>query len=474
MSNKISRRKFLGQAGCAALGSATYLTSLANMELINALSRSNSSNAGDYKALVCVLLAGGCDSYNMVVPRGDNEYNEYAITRSTLALNQQNLLPITPLTSDGKSYGLHPSMGTCQNLFDQGKLAILSNVGTLVEPVVNNTELYNKTLPLGLFSHSDQIQQWQTSVPQSREAIGWGGRMADMLKSMNTNQSISMNVSLSGRNVFQSGNTVMDFSINNYGNGVESIQQYAPWYSQSGILHELRADAIESMNTQVHQNLLKETYGSLSKQSFDTIDSFSQALSNIGPFSTAFSDEGLSNDLAMVAKTIAARQELGFSRQTFFVTMGGWDHHDEVLNNQQYMLGVVSNAISEFFAALEEVETGFSDKVTLFTVSDFARTLTSNGNGSDHAWGGHALIAGGAVNGQEMYGTYPSLDLGSNLMTDDRGRTIPTTSADEYFAELALWFGVQPSELGMILPNIGNFYSASSNQMPIGFMPSVF
>ncbi len=469
MSHKISRRKFLGQASCAAVGSATYLTSLGNLEMINALSRANSTNTGNYKALVCVLLAGGCDSYNMVVPTVQSEYMDYANSRSSLALNQSTLLPLD-YSNNGRTFGLHPSMGSCQSLFDQGKLAIISNVGTLVEPVADLSEYYTKNLPLGLFSHSDQIEQWQTSVPQSRESIGWGGKMADLLKDMNTDQSISMNISLSGRNVFQAGNTIMDFSIGNQNNGVESIQYYRWWRSDAGQVHQLRAEAIESMNAQVHSNFLKESYGTLSNQSYEAIDRFSTALAKINPFNTAFSNEKLSLDLAMIAKTIAARQELGVCRQTFFVTMGGWDHHDEVLQAQLYMLGVLSNAIGEFFNAIEEIETGFSDNVTLFTVSDFARTLTSNGNGSDHAWGGNALVAGGAVNGQNIYGTYPSLHLNSSLMTDDRGRTIPTTSADEYFAELALWFGVPKSDLPLILPNIGNFYDINSAQNPLGFL----
>ncbi len=468
-----SRRKFLGQASCAALGSTTFFSSMANMLLANGLAGANSSNTGDYKALVCLLLAGGNDSYNMLVPRGTAEYDEYAATRYDLALDQASLLPLSPLTSDGKLYGLHPAMGNLKTMFDNGRAALVTNVGTLIEPVANATEFFSgaKNIPLGLYSHSDQMQHWQTSVPQSRDAIGWGGKVADMLKSMNSNQDISMNISLSGRNVWQSGNTVLEYSITNQGLGVEGIPQYQPWLYNAGLVDEIRQTAINDMATKMYSNVFKKSFGELTKHSFDSLEIFQDAIANVPPFVTNFSDHYLSQNMAMTAKTIAAQNELGMCRQTFFMTFAGWDHHDEVLNAQNSMLNTVSNAISEFFAALDEI--GMADKVTLFTISDFARTLTSNGNGSDHAWGGNQIVAGGAVNGQDIYGTFPSLDLTSPLMVSSRGNIIPTTSTDEFFAELALWFGVAPSDLHLILPNIGNFYSVGSGSMPLGFLPMV-
>jgi len=472
--HKLSRRKFLGQASCAALGSTTLFSSLANMLISSKIAQFNSSNTGDYKALVCILLAGGNDSYNMLVPKGASEYAEYATTRADLALAQNSLLSLNPITPIGKDLGVHPSMTGVQSLFDSGDLAFISNVGTLVEKVANNVEYQTKSLPLGLFSHSDQIQHWQTSVPQSREAIGWGGRMADMITGMglNTTTDISMNISLSGRNIFQAGNTVLEYSISaNHENGVEGIEQYKPWLSNSLFLQELRENTISDLATQMYGNVLQSTMGGLTQQTLDSFEFFKDALSNVNNFNTSFSDHYLSQNLRMTAKTIAAQQDLGMCRQTFFTTFGGWDHHDEVLNNQEYMLGVLSAAIDEFFQALDEI--GMKDKVTLFTVSDFGRTLTSNGNGSDHAWGGNSIVAGGAVNGKEIYGNYPDLYLNGNpLMTsNDRGRIIPTTSTDEYFAEMALWFGVPASDLHLVLPNISEFYSPGSLNMPLGFLP---
>jgi uncharacterized protein (DUF1501 family) len=467
---KISRRKFITQAGCAAMGSTTLFSSLANLSLVNKLIGTSSTPPSDYKALVCILLAGGNDSFNMLVPRSGGAYDDYAATRSDLALPVESLLDLNYTDGNGKQFGAHPSMAGVQQMFNNGELAYVSNVGTMIEPIANSTEYFSglKKLPLGLFSHSDQIQQWQTAIPQSREAIGWGGRMADIVKTMNTNQGISMNISLSGRNVFQSGNTVLEYSISNKGDGVEGIEPINIWKSDSGLINSIRTEAVTDMATHMYANIFKQTLGELTNQSMESIEIFQNAINGVQPFSTDFSDHYLSQNLKMVARTIAAKDDLGMNRQTFFMTIGGWDHHNELLASQEYLLAVVSNAIKEFFDALKEI--GLENEVTLFTVSDFARTLTSNGKGSDHAWGGNAIVAGGAVNGQQIYGEYPDLFLsGNDLIINGRGNLIPTTSADEYFAELALWFGISPSDLPTILPNITNFYSPGGAS-PLGFL----
>lgn len=467
---KISRRKFITQAGCAAMGSTTLFSSLANLSLVNKLIGTSSTPPSDYKALVCILLAGGNDSFNMLVPRSGGAYDDYAATRSDLALPVESLLDLNYTDGNGKQFGAHPSMAGVQQMFNNGELAYVSNVGTMIEPIANSTEYFSglKKLPLGLFSHSDQIQQWQTAIPQSREAIGWGGRMADIVKTMNTNQGISMNISLSGRNVFQSGNTVLEYSISNKGDGVEGIEPINIWKSDSGLINSIRTEAVTDMATHMYANIFKQTLGELTNQSMESIEIFQNAINGVQPFSTNFSDHYLSQNLKMVARTIAAKDDLGMNRQTFFMTIGGWDHHNELLASQEYLLAVVSNAIKEFFDALKEI--GLENEVTLFTVSDFARTLTSNGKGSDHAWGGNAIVAGGAVNGQQIYGEYPDLFLsGNDLIINGRGNLIPTTSADEYFAELALWFGISPSDLPTILPNITNFYSPGGAS-PLGFL----
>ena len=354
------------------------------------------------------------------------------------------------------------------------RAAMIANVGTLIEPVSDVDAYYssNTNLPLGLYSHSDQIQQWQTATPQSREAIGWGGRMADILQAnpIYSNQGFSTSISLAGRNVFQSGNSTIEFSISNSGNGVAGVEGINQWMSNSGFLNQLRDQAVHDMATQMYANVFKQTIGSMTSNTLDSVEQFQQAIASIPEFTTTFSPTRLSADLRMIAKTIAAKDALDMCRQTFFVTIGGWDNHDELLGAQEYNLMVVSNAIAEFFNALDSIS--MSDKVTLFTISDFARTLTTNGNGSDHAWGGNAIVAGGAVNGREVYGQFPSLALGdaNPLVVNNRGNLIPTTSADEYFAELALWFGVSPNDLSLLFPNLTNFYSTGSG-MPLGFLP---
>ena len=469
---KIARRKFLRQIGCSGMGMATFLSSYNNLSLFNKLIGTASSPPSDYKALVCVLLAGGNDSFNMLAPKGTDEHAEYAATRSDLAIPKNDLRELVPITSIGKELGVHPSMPDIQQLFNNGELAFINNIGTLVEPIPNANEYNsgNYERPVGLYSHSDQIQQWQTSMPQSREAVGWGGRMADLLKTMNTNQNISMNVSLAGRNVFQAGKTVLEYSISNQGDGVEGIKDPAPfWMSNGGYLSRLGKEGVSDMATELYANVFKETFANTTDQAIISFEEFKKAVSK-SSISANFSSPNLSQDLKMIARVIGAREALGMSRQTFFVTFGGWDHHNELLMTHSNMLNTLNNGINEFMIALDEL--GIKDKVTLFTASDFGRSLTTNGNGADHAWGGNSMVAGGAVVGKEFYGDYPDLYItGNPLMVHPRGHLLPTTSTDQLFAELALWFGVDASDLPMILPNIGEFYDITSGVNPLGFLP---
>jgi len=454
----LSRRRFLGQASCAAVGTVALCNTALNLGMLNTLA----CDAPNYKAMVCLFLSGGIDSFNLVVPAGQAEYDEYATARADLALPQEELLPITPATPDGRQYGLHPGLLELQTLFGQGRLALLSNVGTLVEPTTAD-QYRNRSvdLPLGLFSHSDQQMHWQTSMPDRRSAVGWGGRMADILQAGNCNQNISMNISLSGNNVFQTGQMTNHYTISE--NGSTGLRDYGET-SPSALI---RTDAVDSLLGLVYQNLFEKTFAARMRGAIDAHVEFSAAVEAVPPFQTQFSDTRLSRQFRMIATTIAAREALGMRRQTFFVNTGGWDHHDEVLVNQQNMLPVISQALSEFQSAMEEL--GIADQVTTFTASDFGRTLSSNGRGSDHAWGGNHLVMGGAVAGGDMYGSYPSLYSGNPLDTG-RGRLIPTTSVDELFAELALWFGVPEPDLELVLPNVRRFYPAGSVTPPLGFM----
>jgi len=470
-----SRRKFLGEASCAAIGSTAFLSSVLNLGMINtAAARPHIIGAGgDYKAIVCILLAGGSDSHNILVPTDPTEYNQYAALRADLALpltvnGSPYFLGINPDNSS-KSFGLHPGMPNVKNLFDQQNLSFIANIGTLVEPVQNADQVYNelKELPLGLYSHADQIMQWQTSVPQSRSAVGVGGRMADILKDMNTIDEISMNISLDGKNRFQAGNTVVEYAISNSANEADiGIQSLIPWLNNSGFLTDKRNEAISSIVEESYSNIFQNTYADLTNQTIDAVNIFKDGLAKRPGYPTVFSQSNLSQDMRMMADVISVQNHLGANRQIFFTTFGGWDHHDEVLNSQAGMLPVLDNALGEFFSSMEDIN--MQDNVTVLTISDFGRTLTSNGNGSDHAWGGNSLVMGGAVNGRNVFGNYPDLTLNNPLNLDERGRFIPTTSVDELYGDLALWFGVSPNDLDYVLPNLSNFYVHSNGNSPLG------
>ncbi len=462
-----NRRDFLSKlcGGCASVGVTTLLSGITNMGLLNAAAAANRPFIkpidGNYKALVCILMGGGNDSYNMLIPRGNDEYADYAEVRSDLAIPQADLLAINPLNPDGKEYGLHPNLPNVQNLFESGKAAFIANIGALVEPTTLSSFQNETNLPLGLFSHFDQRQHWQTSVPQSASSLGWGGRLADILYMNNANQNISMNISLSGINLFQRGNIVQEYAIQNSGTGSVLINGS----SNTNFFNTLKRQTLDNILDVTYQNMLETAYSNSVSDSKNNSIEFGAAISNGIPITTIFGEDKLSKNLNMVAKTIAAHEQLDVTNQTFFINFNGFDTHDNFSEEHGALMANFDSAIQSFYDAL--VELGMEDQVTVFTISDFARKLVSNGNGSDHAWGGNAFVLGGAVNGQKIYGQYPDLYLGNPLDVGS-GRLIPTTSCDEYFADLALWFGASSSDLDQILPNIGNFWTPSSGGGPLG------
>ncbi len=472
MNRPISRRRFLGQASCAAVTSIPILSTLLNLRLAHDLAAVTAPASGEYRALVCLFLSGGNDSFNMLVPRDPAAYATYQSSRSNLALTPSQLIDIHPIGLP--NFAVHGDMPEVANLFETGKAAFVANVGTLIEPVQNRTEVAQnlRRLPLGLYSHSDQIEQWQTSVPHARSGIGWGGRMVDLIKDLNANQIVPMQISLDGSNVWQTGNTVAEYTITP--SGATALTGYnAGWVQYQDVQNAMSA-AVDSQLALQYTNLLAQTFSTKKKQALDAYQSFAAASAPALPNGVTFPNTYVGQRLAMVARAIQGRAALGATRQTFFVQWGGWDHHDNVLDNQAVMLPQISAAVGAFYNAL--VALGVQNNVTLFTASDFGRTLTSNSRGSDHAWGSNQLVVGGAVNGKRIFGHYPDLavnpDVGAevNPLDTGRGRFIPTTSCDEFFAELALWLGVQPYQLASVLPNIGNFYNALGTTPPVGFM----
>ena len=465
----MKRRQFLRQSSCAAIGSSTLLSSLLNMRAVSAAAMSNSTvyQGSDYKALVCIFLAGGNDSFNMLVPNQGSAYSEYARSRSNNAIPSDQLIPINVQNGDGRSFGLHPSMPNLASMFDRGRAAFVCNIGTLVEPATV-TQFYQNSvrLPLGLYSHSDQTQQWQTAIPQERVSNGWVGRMTELMLDMQSNQSLSINVSLEGTNFLQTGANSVPYTMVP-GEGPRGILEFGSMYEN----RQLRDRAVKSLLEQQYSDAFEKTYINTLSQSLDAFDLYSDAFEQVGGVLSAFEfgddNWGFSRSMQTVADTIVARDILNQQRQTFFVQFSDWDHHDELVMSHATQLEVLDRGLKTFYDAMDSQ--GLGGQVTTFLISEFGRPLTSNGNGTDHAWGGNVFVVGDAVQGQQMFGSYPNLSLG-----DERdlggGIFVPALSADEYFAELALWFGASPSDLHTILPNLGNFYDVSSDQMPIGFI----
>jgi uncharacterized protein (DUF1501 family) len=464
MKPALSRRHFLRRA-CGGVATLPALNTILNLRLAGSLAAAEPTS-GEYRALVCVFLPGGIDSFNLLVPKGDAEYQEYQKIRKDLAIPKANVLPITPSVSPGLDLGLHPGMTGIQTLFAEGKAACVANVGTLIKPVTKQEVLdESKPLPLGLFSHSDQIEQWQTGLTDVRSARGWAGRAADLLRDLNTQQEVSMNISLSGTNVWQSGENTVEYAIGP--DGAEELEGYDPDETDPWSLTPKRTLAVGEQLSLTYDHLLQQAFQTKRNSAIGAYSLFNSATSAALPDSVAWPAGDFSKQLQMIAKAIAGRTALGQKRQTFFVQYGGWDHHDEVINNMAGQVAGLSAGLLAFQRCLEVM--GVGEQVTVFTASDFARTLTSNGAGSDHAWGGNAFVMGGAVHGNRIYGTFPSL-YEDNPQDVGRGRLVPTTSVDSYFAELALWLGVSRTNLPLVLPNVTTFFDPTLGGAPLGFL----
>jgi uncharacterized protein (DUF1501 family) len=445
------------------------MSSLINMRAINAMSLENSSTAAcnDHKVLVCLFNSGGLDAYNMLVPMGTSEYNTYKSVRSNQALPLSELRVINPLNSGGRSFGLHPSMPKIQELFNNGNLAFISNIGALVAPMTKSEYFNEKVVsPFGLFSHSDQQMIWQTGFADKRDGSGWAGRISDLLNSCNANVNIPMNISFSGSNILQTGLNNVEFSIyaDNPTNGIESDYvnpQYGWW------LERLKKKSLTNILDATYLNVFERTFKNTLSKSRAGVEVINQAINTAPKFENKFSDTYLSNSFKVAAQMISNHMVMGSQRQIFFIDYGGWDHHDELLESQAEMLTEMDTAISEFQSALNSINK--QNNVITFSISEFSRTLTSNGNGTDHAWGTHVFALGGPVFGQKIYGEFPeSLALNGSREVGG-GVFVPKIAAEEYFAELALWFGVSPSSLNELYPNLKNFYSANGTK-PIGFL----
>lgn len=455
----MKRREFLRNAILTSLGGAGLYSALGNLRLVEAATRAyGPASFDDYKALVCVFLFGGNDSLNMVIPRDSSHYAQYRSARATLAVEQDQLLPLLPQTgggaSDGADYGLQASIGGedtvgmsgLQGLFNGGHAAVLGNVGTLIRPTRKIDYLNHAVeLPPQLFSHNDQQQYWQVSRTGDGRNLGWGGRIADLLHDANPDAFIPMSVSLNFESILQRAGNGSQYVI---GNGGPRYFSRFEWDGDS------RRAFLALMAPNAQPHAFGRSYAASFRRARENADAVGTALDSSSDLQTAFPNSDLAEQLKMVARMIKVREVLGLKRQVYFVSMGGFDHHDRLLSEQPALLSRLSQALTAFHAAT--VELGVADKVTAFTASDFGRTLSSNGDGSDHGWGGHHFAVGGAVRGGRFFGTMPTLVNGGD---DDAGwgQIIPTTAVDQYAATLAKWFGVADADLDLIFPNLGNF-----------------
>ncbi|WP_075187270.1 DUF1501 domain-containing protein [Teredinibacter haidensis] len=446
----LSRRDFLSRCSTLALGSSSALATMTQLQLAHA----ETQPQDDYKALVCVFLYGGNDAFNMVVPRSTSAYADYSATRQGLAVSNSDLIPISSNQQNGADYGLHPALTDIAELYSQQKLAILGNVGALVEPTTKAAyQAKTATLPPQLFSHNDQ-QNFLQSLQSTTKRNGWAGRAADVLGSLNTNTRLSMNISMSGSNLWQSGANVIPYSVNPEGlENIKNLNRKADPDTEAWELARVRV--FENILAQPQSHILANAYSQQLTKAWDLSDEVGSALETIQTINTQYpEDNRLATGLKMTANLMAVRQTLKVSRQTFFIGVGDFDTHGDQNRRHNLLMAQVNNALKAFYETT--VELGIADKVTTFTTSDFGRTLTSNGDGTDHGWGSHQFILGNSIAGGDIYGTMPDLAIGSS---DDmgEGRIIPTTSMDQYAATLAGWFGLPASRYGEVFPNLGNF-----------------
>ncbi len=454
--SELSRRAFLKRLG--------YLTAagVANPVTINLMGMAEAAaqTATDYKALVCVFFDGGNDQANTLIPIDSKNYRTYKDVRQSIAIDQSKVLPLIPSSSlaNGLKWGFHPNLQRLNSLFHLKKLAVLQNVGTLIQPT-SLDEFNKKTVPLPnmLFSHSTQKKIWQsTSSAAFKE--GWGGKIGDLILNQNSQAMFSC-VSTANNSLFLTGDKTVPLNI-----GTDGIIPIPPAKENARLYGSKEcARAFKELITSSRNNIMENHINEVTLRSIEAESTMSSALKSAGELKTQFSaNNSLAEQLEVVAKLIKARGHFGVKRQVFFVSLKGFDTHSSLLSRHSKQMSLVDDALASFYEATEELNV--TDSVTTFTASDFGRTFSSNGDGSDHGWGSHHMIMGGAVNGRDFYGQSP--EIGLNTAEDTgQGRMLPTTSIDQYSATLAKWFGVPNSDLSLIAPNIRNF-----NNQDLGFM----
>ncbi len=476
MSNQTDkqRRKFLKQFGLLA-GGTTLLAAQSKLQFIKTALAANYNGINDQKSLVCIFLAGGNDGFNMFAPYQSDLHQAYSNIRKTLAISRADLAG--QQVEDGSGYAFHPKMKKIAEIYNQGKLALISNVGNLGQPLTQAQYLSGNSgilIPESLFSHNHQQETWQTNrAPAQPTPAGWGGLLADLLKQANTGSQLAPTFSLSGTSPWQSGITTQPFSLNSSGvNDFEYLQSDLPNGTDR---HSIRSKIWSDMLALNRNHVLEQHSARSLIETKERLVFLQDALNT--PVATNFDDSAfdglernrLANNLKMIARLISARDAMSQKRQIFFVRFGSWDTHSDQLNQHTALLTQLNDAMSAFQTTMNNAGNIDENSVTTFTASEFGRTATSNGDGTDHGWGGHQLVMGGAVNGGQIHGILPDITPGgindSDTSANSAGRIIPTIAVDQYGATLAKWMGVVDSDLNAIFPNLTRF-----SQRDLGFM----
>jgi len=470
-----TRRQFLRTASLASLSGLYVSPFILGLNSMAAMAQGTTSS--DYRALVCVFLQGGNDGHGTVIATDSASFSAFTQARSGapgLAYPMGELLPIVLNTpQSGRTFAFNPALSGAQNLFNAGRLAIVANVGTLIEPATKAQINANSVpLPASLFSHFDQTAAWQAIAANggSAEHLGWGGAVADLIESMNVNSnSMFTCISTAGIALFLAGEKSYQLNVTSAGPIPISGLDQPLFGSQAG------SDALTAILSADETNLFAKEYEVVVNRSIQARAQLAQAMLPAGaggvpnppqyldPVSNKLTDNPLAVSLQTVARIIGGKTALGVNRQIFYVQLGSFDTHNNQATQHAQLLTQLSQALEYFDGVMTGA--GLGSQVTTFTASDFGRTLTSNSNGTDHGWGSHHFVVGGAVQGQNMYGQYPV--VGVDQANDvGAGRLIPTTSVDQYAGTLARWFGLSDSQIAQIFPNFVNFGSSPY----LGFM----
>jgi len=464
----INRRHLFAGAAAGFAGATTMLGGLGAR-------RAWAADTSGYKALVCVFLKGGMDHADTIIPVDlENHdllgtvraglFNAYNVGSGSSSRDRANLLSLNAdniSSFAGRTFGLPTELAPLHTMFEDGDLAVVGNVGPLIEPTTRSDMNTGRVqTPARLFSHNDQQSTWM-SLNTEGARVGWGGHFADQMVAANTSSNpIFSVVATTGNDVFLSGETVKQFKA-------PSRLPYLATYYLGGNLrfdasrNELR-DFLERTDFNA-ANLYEQDVATAAGQGVLNLRSYSEAMNNGVTLSTSFPSTNLGSQLQIVARTIDARSALNVRRQIFFVAIGGFDTHSNQHTALPNRHAEIAGALDAFKSAM--IEIGMWNAVTLFTASDFGRTTIDNGNGTDHGWGAHHFVMGGSVAGKRIYGDLPTPDIDSESYTRSRGRLIPSVSVDQYASTLGAWFGLEQSEMADALPNLPNFA-----QQNLGFM----